>query len=560
MRRSIVMVVDSLGISWQSAEFVRRPLRKFIEEQIQPGDLAAVIRTGASIGALQQFTSDKRLLLAAVERVRWNGFSRTEVDPTDQDDVLGQLMRKHLILASLDDLRYVVDALREMPGRKSLVLFTEDMRILDSQGQREELVTARLERIADVAHRAGVVIYSIDPRGLPTLTLQAKDAPPPLASMSGNLDLLSRRWSSGRTESASEKYVNSQEGMNFLAHETGGLFYRDDNDLVAGVKEVLDDQQGYYLIGYRPDASTFDAATGQRKFHTIKVRVKRSGLTVRSRNGFLGQTDQELRPAPAEAMASALMSPFHGDAIAMRMTPSFFNNSKEGSFLHLLLHIDPGGLTFTEEPDGARKIEVEVMAMTFGDNGKDADRIGGVFTTKMRGEAYTTALSSGFSQQVKMMVKKPGAYQLRAAVRDVASGRIGSAGHFVEVPDVSQGRLALSGILLKTASQQPSALRLFRPGDTLTYGYQVLNAQVDGKRLEKEVRLYRDGKVVLTDAPAPLTPTAADDPKRLLLDGTLRLDDKLATGDYILQLIVTDKLADNKSQTAAQWIDFEVAP
>jgi hypothetical protein len=287
-------------------------------------------------------------------------------------------------------------------------------------------------------------------------------------------------------------------------------------------------------------------------------------LTVRSRNGFYGQTDEELRPAPVEAMASALMSPFRGDAIAVRMTTAFFNNSKEGSFLHLLLHIDPAGLTFTEEPDGARKIEVEVMAMTFGDNGSAADRTGGVFTTKIRGEAYTTALARGFSQQVKLMVKKPGAYQLRVAVRDVASGRIGSAGQFVEVPDVSQGRLALSGLLLKAASQQPSALRVFRPGDTLTYGYQLLNARADPAtkrpQLEAEVRLYREGMPVLADQPAPLAPTASDDPKRLLLDGALRLDDKLAAGDYILQLIVTDKLADKKSQTAAQWIDFEVAP
>jgi len=98
--------------------------------------------------------------------------------------------------------------------------------------------------------------------------------------------------------------------------------------------------------------------------------------------------------------------------------------------------------------------------------------------------------------------------------------------------------------------------------DALTYGYQVLNAKVDSTtkrpRLEKEVRLYRDGKVVLTDQPAPLTPGVGDDPKRLLLDGTLRLDETLAAGDYVLQVIVTDKLADEKSNTAAQWIDFSV--
>jgi VWFA-related protein len=198
VRRSIVMVVDSLGISGPSVAFVRNTLRKFIEQQIQPNDLSAILRTGTSIGALQQFTSDKRLLLAAVERVRWNAFSRAETDPTDTNDAIGQVMRKHLLLGSLDDIKYVVNGMREMPGRKSVVLFTEDMRLLDSQGQRDGVVVAQLERLADTAHRAGVVIYSIDPRGLPTLSLQAKVAPPPIPfSMSGNADLLSRRRGSG---------------------------------------------------------------------------------------------------------------------------------------------------------------------------------------------------------------------------------------------------------------------------------------------------------------------------------------------------------------------------
>ncbi len=51
---------------------MRLALRKFVEEQMQDGDLVAIVRTGAGIGALQQFTSDKRMLLAAVDRIKWN--------------------------------------------------------------------------------------------------------------------------------------------------------------------------------------------------------------------------------------------------------------------------------------------------------------------------------------------------------------------------------------------------------------------------------------------------------------------------------------------------------
>src|SRR5262252_6471240 len=71
VRRTIAIVVDDLGLSWQSTQLVRRALQKFVDEQMQPGDLAAIIRTSGGIGALQQFTSDKRQLSAAIDHVKW---------------------------------------------------------------------------------------------------------------------------------------------------------------------------------------------------------------------------------------------------------------------------------------------------------------------------------------------------------------------------------------------------------------------------------------------------------------------------------------------------------
>ena len=72
VRRTIALVVDDLTLSFESTAHVRRALKKFVDEQMQDGDVVAIIRTGAGIGALQQFTNDKRQLYAAIERVRWN--------------------------------------------------------------------------------------------------------------------------------------------------------------------------------------------------------------------------------------------------------------------------------------------------------------------------------------------------------------------------------------------------------------------------------------------------------------------------------------------------------
>lgn len=72
IRRTFALVVDDLTLSFESAYQTRRALKKFVDEQMQDGDLVAIIRTGAGIGALQQFTSDKRILYAAIEKVKWN--------------------------------------------------------------------------------------------------------------------------------------------------------------------------------------------------------------------------------------------------------------------------------------------------------------------------------------------------------------------------------------------------------------------------------------------------------------------------------------------------------
>ena len=71
VRRTIALVVDDLGLSFRSTYDVRNALKKFVDQQMQPGDLVAIIRTIGGIGALQQFTADKRQLHAAIERVNW---------------------------------------------------------------------------------------------------------------------------------------------------------------------------------------------------------------------------------------------------------------------------------------------------------------------------------------------------------------------------------------------------------------------------------------------------------------------------------------------------------
>src|SRR6185295_2162433 len=128
--------------------------------------------------------------------------------------------------------------------------------------------------------------------------------------------------------------IETQQGLAFLSAETGGIAILNSNDLNRGIKQILDDQQGYYLIGYRPDEATFATVAGKSKFHHLKLTIKRTGnYEVRTRNSFYGRSE-EVRAeklAPGKQLEEALTSPFSSSGIQLKLTSIFANSSTAGS-------------------------------------------------------------------------------------------------------------------------------------------------------------------------------------------------------------------------------------
>jgi len=144
IRRTIALVVDDLGLSFESIARVRTLLRRFLDTQIQPGDLVAILRTGAGMGALQQFTSDRRMLQAAVEGVRWNKVGRVTLfgSPIAELDPLDELRNEVYSAVTLGAVAYVVRGLSELPGRKSVIVLSDGFRLTDSDGKYGRVLSA----------------------------------------------------------------------------------------------------------------------------------------------------------------------------------------------------------------------------------------------------------------------------------------------------------------------------------------------------------------------------------------------------------------------------------
>jgi hypothetical protein len=364
---------------------------------------------------------------------------------------------------------------------------------------------------------------------------------------------------------------SGRDGADLIARQTGGFLVQNSNDF--GLKRIAEDQNGYYLLAYRPTEQTFN-----KQFHHIKLTVKPKGLTVRTRNGFMGIGDTEKPPllTATDQLARALTSPFGANDINVRLT-TMFTSIETGSLLRSLFYIDAKDLVFVDEPDGGHVAKFDLGMILFGENGRPVDQQKREVKVHLSKDTYQNALQSGLVYTLDTPVRQAGAFQYRIALRDQASSRIGSAGQFLQVPNLANGQMVLSGLVLqKEVPDKPSdagpqsareaisagpALRQFHQGDTLLFGWLIFNPKPNEAthlpQLTTQTRVFRDGKLLFTGAASPVN-AAQTDPKRVPVVGRLQLGKEFEPGQYVLQVVVTNQLTKEKQSIVSQWIDFEI--
>lgn len=589
VRRTIAIVVDDLGLSFESLARTKGELKEYIRDRMQPTDLVAIVTTGRSMGAMSQFTSDKRLLLAAVDALRWNSWGRSGVAamqaigltpeermrrmtpglPPPNPETDPDVMRNQMMLGgTLGAVRNIVTGLREYPGRKSLLLISESLP-LNFRSQNGDPTTDQtkaygsssiqsLQMLTDAANRSFVVIDTLDPRGLMVSGLTAAD----------DTNGMSPQEVSQRVDNRNADVFESQNGMSYLAQETGGTFQFNNNDVGDMLRRAVDGVGGYYLITYRPSDDTF-APKAEEKWHRVQVIVKRPELRVRARRGFYGRADREVAAAPATpTLSEAMMSPFAKNEIRLRMTGFHVEDPKAGPLVTALVHVDAKDLTFAKADDGRFHSMLEVLSVTFGAEGKIESQNAKQFDMSVGDETELERVrKNGVVYTVYHPAKKPGGFQMRIGMRERGSGKLGTASQYVEIPNVKKAGLTLSSLLVQSTAAEARilggpAVRIFVPKEQLTWGARILNAK-RGKdnalKLTRRVVVYRDGKVLYQSADQPWEQKEIDDPLRLPILGMIELGPAMKPGEYVLQLVVTDQNEANaKKRVASQVMDFEV--
>lgn len=593
--RSVVLFVDTLHLTGANLIRVKESLKKFITERLTDQDSVAILTSSGIEGIPATFTRDRGLLNYFIKRIAaWGAPDRSYFSPKlaaavrreneEAIDVgigilLGEegldatlprmvlrqmaLMRAQEVLSFstykrtslLGSLAAASEVMSRAPGQRVLFLFSEGFSLLDSRGNTE---TGDLRQAISKAVRAGVIIYSIDAKGLEP----PADIDPSRRGLMGNSlnaipdpGLVNRVMS---YVSASEK--EDRDGMSVLAKDTGGAAFVRTNDMNMALQKSFEGNRIYYSLAYYPSSEGGG-------FREVTVQVNgHPDYTVRTQKGYLasdlGAKEKPVSKSPQQRLFQAISQPIPETALGLSARASYLEVETDKAQVSIQIEVDGKDLSYQEGTERA-KIALELACAIYDRRG----RLVTSFIEKINGGVGLEELEKvkrlGFSY-TKRIGLKPGFYQVRVGVLEPKTDRRGTAASWVEVPDLSKGNLAMSSILLGAEtdaeksiadSSRWSAIRSYKTGTRLAYCVLVYNPTSSvGSELTIQSEIAQNEKLVYESEPQPVSSRVmSKDSKGVEVAGQLNLD--LEPGFYELRVAIKDK----SNHEFRRSVDFLVA-
>ena len=491
--RVYVIALDE--VAGEQALRTRRFLHRFFERYFAANDIAAVVFLGRTNTAnTQDFTSRTRLLLQAVDTFT-GGFpdgaamTSTALAPAATPPPLspGPLQPNQeatfALRRSMASFRSIVEFLAGVHGRrKALLLFSEGypidvFRVLDYRGGVLSIQDEDLHKAITAATKNNVAIYPVDPRGL---------------TADGGLGESETGVSTDAAErlTASITGMEARQSLRALAQATGGFAVVNTNSFESAWDRIVRENSSYYVLGF---SSTNERRDG--RYRRLQVRVKRPGVQVRGRDGYVAPLRNE-RPAPPQpvpanmsaGLAAALRSPLAVSGLPMRVFAAPYKGEGREATVAISVEIDASKLNL--EAQGETYVgALEVSFSSIDTHNKIFP--GQTFTSKLslKPDTYARAVRQGLRVLTGTRLA-PGRYQLRVAASN-RSTQSGSVVYDLTVPDFGKDALTMSGVSLASAAsaegltiatQNPLAdalpgpitsTREFSPGDTLNLYTEV---------------------------------------------------------------------------------------
>jgi VWFA-related protein len=536
-RRLIVLFLDLSSLQSDDSDRAVESAKNFVAKQMTPADLVSIVTFDTSLKVAQDFSSDKKLLTAALDRVGGNegtgqeqGTTGTsEGTPDDAgsfvaDDTDYNIFNTDLRLQALST---IAKNLAGIDQKKSILYFSSGMTKTGIENQ------AQLRAAINAAVRSNVSIYAVDSRGL--------EAMPP----GGNAGSASLRGVSAYSGAAVQNDLNSnfasQETLVTIANDTGGKAFLDTNDFSKAYTKVQADSETYYVLGYRSSNQNKDG-----RFRRIQVKLDRSDVKLEYRMGYYGPRDFQhfTKEDREEQLREELMSDLPKTDLPVYLATGYFRTST-GKFYAPVSIIVPGSAVVVQRDrdkasldvlgvvrDKATKFPVgnvrdnikltveQTQSVTAGVNVSSAETAAvastGQGTNSGSPKRKNVQYNTGF-------LLPPGSYHLKFVVRENQNGRVGTFESDLVIPELRKEKMKISSVMLssqkvpagkKSPSNPlvsdgqeiiPNVAHVFTPEQSMTLYYEVYDPakwaeKKDSIHLLTNIEFFR-GEVKVYETP-----------------------------------------------------------
>jgi VWFA-related protein len=339
-----VILLDRLNTRFEDQTLARAQIVRFLG-RLQPQDRVALyILESDSVHVLHDFTTDSSALLRAVARQRGTTsreMEAAELAPyeTGEADIDAFVAREFAevsaaalaerVTSTTRALEAIAHHLAGVQGRKNLIWISSGFPlVIEDRGPRP--VTDQVDRATRAVNDANVAVYPVDARGL-------------VGAFAGNPSALSST-STRNTDQALRNVFTTMsttrpniEALQTIAENTGGRAFYETNDITRALSRAVDDSRVTYVLGYSPSQGKWDGS-----FHKIEVTVRRPGVEVRHRKGYLALPAPRLDPTKRQAaLLDAVRSGL--EATGIGLTAHVEKGAAPGQ-LDVALRLDPASV------------------------------------------------------------------------------------------------------------------------------------------------------------------------------------------------------------------------
>jgi VWFA-related protein len=521
--RTTLLFVDSLHLTFSSLNRVKSALRRFIKERLTDQDVVALVASSQTLGIAQQFTRDRQLLNYAVERIQFSPLRREDLFPptlaaevlsdridavrlaVDVErqvhhfecgcDLLRSFARNDALQilaeasytrkATLSILEDFAEQMVHLPGKRMIVIFSDGFTLHDSDSG---LHTEQLQPAIDRAVRSGVVIYSIDAKGvasLPTIDASRNVRRTNVEGYERDASLLPGPSGADSDEDTARKQAEieacrdapycpqdahycdprcfiprldqwptvvnlsereEQNGLYAIADQTGGSMYTNHNELDVPLGQAFNANRFYYVLSYY-----LQAGSGDKQFRSIKVRVRNHPeYTVRTARGFSPadtRAEAEAAKTPQQRLLRAMSAPLPVTDLGVSAQADFVETETDDKQVTLTAYFDGDRFQYRQK-DQRNVFGLEILYAVYDASGKQVEGISANVEGTLTSERLAQAKTSGYRFSRRLALK-PGIYQMHVGVREEGTDRMGTAATWIEVPELEQKKLEISSLMLR---------------------------------------------------------------------------------------------------------------